>query len=223
MKTYSTENYLKAIYHLREETGSERISTNQLSAYLGVAAPSTTEMLKKMAALEPRLVEYQPYGGVRLTAVGEKAALEVIRHHRLIETYLNRFLGFSWDEVHEEAEQLEHAISEELEERIAQALNYPRTDPHGEPIPTREGVVEVIATIPLSQVESGASATIQQVFSGDPELLRYLERLGLVPQVEVDVLEKASLDRPLHLRLRGPSSPILAIEPEVANRILVIL
>ncbi len=134
--TQTIEDYLKSIYELTRS--GQRASTNQLALYLGVTPASVSEMIKKLAESQPSLVDYQKHHGVILTQDGERIALEILRHHRLLEMYLHQVLGYGWDEVHDEADRLEHVISEEFEERIAQALGNPQRDPHGDPIPTRD-------------------------------------------------------------------------------------
>jgi len=156
-------------------------------------------MIKKLA--EMKLLRYSPYHGVNLTKAGEKIALEVIRHHRLLELYLAEALGYSLDKVHDEAERLEHSISEEFEEKIDKLLGRPRTDPHGDPIPTKEGVVAESRQERLSVLEIGRKAVISRVSNQDPERLRYLASLGLVPKASVIVMEKAPFKGPLRLNV----------------------
>jgi DtxR family Mn-dependent transcriptional regulator len=196
MISEAIQDYLKGIYHLEERDGSA--STSALAAAMGVAAPSVTGMVKRLAALH--LVDHTPYQGVALTPAGRKIALEVIRHHRLLELYLAETLGYSWDRVHEEAERLEHVISEELEEKIFEALGRPVRDPHGEPIPSRDGDVEVRELERLSDLEVGAGGIIGQVSETTPEILRYLGDRGLVPDTAVAVQEKAPFDGPITIR-----------------------
>ena len=204
MISEAVQDYLKAIYNLQTRGGA--VSTSALAEALGVSAPSATGMVKKLAAL--RLLRHTRYQGVVLTRAGEKIALEVLRHHRLLELYLAQALGYSWDKVHEEAEKLEHAISEEFEERIFEALGRPTLDPHGHPIPTREGTVEQRKQEPLLDLEPGVTATIRQVSDGDAEMLRYLGNLGLIPETSIEVLDKAPFDGPMTVRA-GDSAHVL--------------
>lgn len=182
--TQSMENYLKAIFEIQER--SERATTSVIAQRMSLAAPSVTAMVKKLAEL--RLVSHEPYQGVRLTRAGEMAAAEVVRHHRLIEKYLAEALGVPWDRVHEEAEKLEHVISEDLEDRIDGALGYPTVDPHGAPIPARDGSVVRVAALPLSESESGARVVVVEVDDRDPNLLRYLGERHLYPGTTVEVV-----------------------------------
>ena len=194
----ATEDYLKAVWKLRQ---AGRATTSSLAAELGVAPASVTGMLKKLAALG--LVEHRPYRGARLTPAGERVALEVIRHHRLLELYLMEALGLGWDEVHAEAERLEHHLSEELEARIDAALGHPTRDPHGEPIPTAELAVEIDEPRYLSEVADGGSAVVASVPDDDPGLLRYLGDVGLYPGTEVGVVARAPYGGSITIRVGG--------------------
>ena len=182
--TQSMENYLKAIFEILER--EERASTSCIAERMDLAAPSVTAMVKKLAEL--RLVTHEPYQGVRLTRAGEMAAAEVVRHHRLIEKYLAEALGVPWDRVHDEAEKLEHVISEDLEDRIDGALGFPTVDPHGAPIPARDGTVRRATARPLVDVTEGESVVIVEVDDKDPALLRYLGERRLYPGTGVDVI-----------------------------------
>lgn len=186
MITKAIEDYLKIIYKLSETKG--KVTTNAISERLGISQASVTGMLKKLSEL--KLIRYTPYYGVELSQAGKKIALEVIRHHRLLELYLAEALGFTWDKVHEEAERLEHVISEEFEEKMAEFLGHPSTDPHGAPIPSKDGAIEKRSLIPLSKIEAGNRVEIKQVSDRDPEMLRYLGKIGIYPEVVIDVLEK---------------------------------
>ena len=199
----AVEDYLKAIYEIRTEGGQDRVSTSSLAACLGVARASVTGMLKKLNAMDPKLVDYVRYRGVKLTPAGEKIALEVLRHHRLIELYLSEALGYSWDEVHLEADSLEHVISEDLEDRIAIRLGHPQVDPHGAPIPDRDGNIIQQEEIQLTQLGVNQSAYITRVSDHDPTMLRYLQELGLTLNAQIEVTEKAPFSGPLHIRLIG--------------------
>jgi DtxR family Mn-dependent transcriptional regulator len=184
--TESTDDYLKAILELSGPAG-ERVSSNALAQRLGVRAASVTGMLQKLAAQKPSFVRYEKHHGVRLTEAGRHRALEVLRHHRLLERFLHDFLDYPWDEVHEEAERLEHFISERLEDRIAAKLGDPDTDPHGHPIPERNGAVRPREEVPLSTWVCGVPAVISSVSDRDPAALRDMQRLGLLPGVHVRV------------------------------------
>jgi DtxR family Mn-dependent transcriptional regulator len=165
---------------------------------MGVAAASATGMVKKLAGL--KLARHSPYQGVILTKAGEKMALEVIRHHRLLELYLAEALGYSWDKVHEEAERLEHVISEEFEEKIFEALGRPTRDPHGDPIPTKDGTLVAGSHERLSEMEPGATGVIRRVSDRNAEMLRYLALRGLVPDATVQVVEKAPFNGPITVK-----------------------
>jgi DtxR family Mn-dependent transcriptional regulator len=220
MLSESTENYLKAIYELQQQSG--RVSTNMLAERLGVAAGSVTGMLKKLAEERPRLVNYERHHGASLTPAGRKIALEVIRHHRLIELYLQQALGYTWDAVHQEAERLEHVISEELEDRIAEMLGHPAFDPHGDPIPGKDGTVPEQVAPPLSDLAAGQSGRVARVSDGDPALLRYLAELGIIPSATLTVAEKAPFGGPLHVRVGAQSdSPAHALGREVTDQVFV--
>ena len=172
------EDYAKAIYALELRDG-EPVSTNALAERLGVTPASASGMVKRLGELG--LVEHQPYRGVSLTDDGRRVALEVMRHHRLLELYLVQSLGVPWDRVHEEAEVLEHVLSEELEELIAAKLGDPTHDPHGDPIPTRELTIEEGATQSLQSLDAGAGGTFARVSDSDPEMLRFLAERGIAP------------------------------------------
>jgi DtxR family Mn-dependent transcriptional regulator len=178
------EDYLKAIYRIAES--DKRVTTNGLAERLGVSAASVTNMMKRLARL--RLVRHVPYRGVELTEAGEKVALEVIRHHRLLELYLSRHLGVRLDRVHDEADRLEHVISEDLEERIAASLGQPDLDPHGDPIPARDGsVAEPFAQL-LSSARPGQRGVIVRVSDRDDRIVRDLSAAGLLPGVSLEVV-----------------------------------
>jgi DtxR family Mn-dependent transcriptional regulator len=201
--TMSIQDYLKNIYELTENGDSA--STNALAKKMNISAPSVTGMVQKLASSKPALVEYQKHQGVTLTREGKRAALEVIRHHRLLEAWLVQTLGYSWDEVHEEAERLEHVISEDFERRIAAAMGDPVRDPHGELIPTADLKMPHDDSTPLSALRPKQSATIKRVMASDAELLRYLEGLGLVPGIRVDVTEYSPFDHNLTIKVAKKS------------------
>jgi DtxR family transcriptional regulator, Mn-dependent transcriptional regulator len=214
--TISIQDYLKSIYELTEN--GENASTTALAKKLKISAPSVTGMIQKLASARPALVEYQKHQGVTLTKEGKKAALEVIRHHRLLEAWLVQTLGYSWDEVHEEAERLEHVISENFEQRIAAAMGHPDRDPHGEPIPTADLRMPLDDSMPLSALRSNQTATIQRVQASDKELLRYLEELGLVPGVQIEVKDYSPFDHNLTIKL-GRKSLVLGLS--ITSKIFV--
>jgi DtxR family Mn-dependent transcriptional regulator len=187
------QDYLKEIYKLQSRSG--RATTTQLAKAMGVAPSSATAMLKKLAALG--LAEHARYRGVTLTEAGEQVALEVIRHHRLLEQYLAKTLGLSIDAVHAEADRLEHALSEELEALIDRSLGYPTHDPHGDPIPDATLNVDEARLKPLADLQPGEHATVRRVPDGDSELLRYLSRLSLLPGRRVRLLRSAPFEGPV--------------------------
>ncbi|HKY60613.1 MAG TPA: metal-dependent transcriptional regulator [Gemmatimonadota bacterium] len=214
--TPPVEDYLKAIYALsREDLGEDRVSTSAIAERMQVSAASATSMMQRLA--EMKLVHYVPYQGVSLTEAGEKIALEVIRHHRLLELYLAEALGYPWDAVHDEAERLEHVISEEFEDRIDAMLGHPTTDPHGHPIPPKTGRMPDEEQRRLSEVEPGEVVVVRRVHDRDVGALRALSLLKLFPGVELRVL-----DRP-------PGGPItverdgkrVSVERELARTVFV--
>jgi DtxR family Mn-dependent transcriptional regulator len=214
--TRSIQDYLKHIYELTEH--GQLASTNDLARLLNVKPASVTGMIQKLAAEKPALVAYQKHQGVTLTAAGKKAALEVIRHHRLLETWLALTLGYSWDEVHEEAERLEHVISEDFEQRIAAAMGHPIRDPHGEPIPSADLKMPSDNTTPLSALRPPATAKIRRVDASDPDLLRHLDSLGLVPGGQVEVRGYSPYDHNLTIK-QGAKSTVLGLS--VTSKIFV--
>jgi DtxR family Mn-dependent transcriptional regulator len=190
--TPSIQDYLKHIYDL--SVNGAPASTTDLAARLGISAASVTGMIQRLAKAKPALVHYHKHHGATLTDVGNRAALEVIRHHRLLETYLVQALGYSWDQVHEEAERLEHVISENMEARIAAALGDPARDPHGDLIPSAELLVSVDDSLPLSSLRPPQAGLIVRVQSKDAALLRHLGELGLVPGAQVRVTAHSTYD-----------------------------
>lgn len=217
--TESIQNYLKTIHSLTLD--GEAASTTDLAARLNVAPASVTGMIQKLAAATPPLVVYRKHQGVTLTPEGEKAALEVIRHHRLLETYLVTMLGYSWDNVHEEACRLEHVISEEFEARIAAVLGHPERDPHGEPIPSPELVMPSDKSLPLSALRESQRAQIARVQAHDPALLRHLESLGLVPGAKVEVLAYSPFDQNLEVKVEGQKAKVIGLT--ISSQIFVVL
>jgi len=192
----AVENYAKAIYALRERGGA--VTTTALAERLGVTPASASGMLKKLDALG--LVRHEPYRGVELTEEGERVALRVIRHHRLLELYLAERLDMPWDRVHDEAEVLEHVISEELEELIAAKLGNPTHDPHGDPIPTPDLRIEEQPTVSLESLDTGDRGVFVRVSDADPEMLRYLGERGIAPGDPFEVVEKQPFAGPAFVR-----------------------
>ena len=186
MHTESVQNYLKAIYHLREQSG--KVTTTALARELEVAPASATLMIKRLA--EQDLVVHEPYRGVALSAEGERVAVEMVRHHRLVERFLAEVLDVPWDEVHDEAEKWEHLLSEDIEERMDRALGFPESDPHGAPIPARNGAVARREESPLTALRPGQSAVVAEVDDRDAAVLRYVAALGLVPGARLEVVDE---------------------------------
>ena len=215
MPTTSAENYLKAIYS-RQEEENRRVKTKEIADDLDISLPSVSGMLKSLA--ENGLVEYEPYHGVRLTDEGRTMALRVIRNHRLIEVFLIQTLGYSWDEVHSEAERLEHAVSDKLVERIDAFLKFPRFDPHGDPIPTAEGELHQREMINLVEAEPGMQLRVERVLDQTPEVLRYLDRIGLRPGAQLRVEEVLSFDGQMFLEIDDEE---VSISERLAGKMLV--
>jgi DtxR family Mn-dependent transcriptional regulator len=199
MLSQAMENYLKTIFEVLEK--NERATTSAIAGRLEVAPASVTAMIKKLAQLN--LVTHKRYQGVMLTRVGEQAALEILRHHRLLELYLAEALGVPWDQVHEEAEKLEHVLSEDLEDRIAHALGDPKVDPHGAPIPARDGSMLRVDARELSAVNAGETVTVVEVDDRDPELLKFLGELRLYPGAKIEVSGIEPYDGPFMLKVNG--------------------
>lgn len=212
----SVEDYLKAIYSLVER--GEPASTSSIAALLDVQPASVSGMVKRLA--ETGLVKHVPYKGVRLTGKGSREALRIVRRHRVLESYLAARLGYSWDDIHEEAERLEHAASDKLIDRMAEALQDPRHDPHGAPIPTRGGEIEATDHFTLAEAEAGDEIEIRSVHDEDAERLRYMEAQGLVPGVTLAVEERAPFDGPVTVRL-GAEAQSRTIGFDLARRIFV--
>jgi len=214
MPTPAVEDYLKAIYLLSVE--GERVSNSAIAERLGIAAASVTEMLKRLG--EAGLVEHVPYRGVTLTEAGAETAVRMIRRHRVLESFLVEQLGYTWDQVHEEAERLEHAASDDLIDRMAQVLGEPREDPHGHPIPARgcEFLEEPLPT--LAELGAGRRAVLRRVSDEDPALLRYLAELNLRPGVTIELIDRAPFDGPLRVRI-GDAIELLGVE--LAKRLYV--
>jgi len=196
--TRAQEDYLKALYLLR---GDERpVPTRELAQRLGISSPSVSEMVTRLTA--QGLVEHDRYRGQQLTREGRKIALELVRHHRLLEMFLVQVLGYSWDEVHEEAERLEHVISERMEQRIFELLGRPEIDPHGHAIPTLTGRVRPVSRRALSECAVGEKVVVA-VSDEDAAKLRDIERRGLVPGVHLTVVAQSEFEGPIEVRLRG--------------------
>lgn len=215
-RSQSVEDYLKAIYKLESSGDGKGVPTSQLAKELGVANASVTNMIKRLSGLG--MVTYESYYGANLTQSGRKIALEMIRHHRLLELYLAEMLGYSWDQVHDEAEKLEHHISEQFEDKISELLNNPKFDPHGDPIPTKDGKMPQLGLLPLSDVPDGQEFELKRVKNQDPELLRYLQEYDLTPGVNIRVLKKEPFDGPLEIKVDGRT---ITLGHNIASDILV--
>ena len=212
----SAEDYLKAVYSLTER--EESASTSALAESLDVQPASVTGMVKRLA--ESGYLEHARYRGVRLTEAGSREALRIIRRHRILETYLHMHLGYSWEDVHQEAERLEHAASDALIDRMATILEHPSHDPHGAPIPTSSGEIEISALVTLNEVEPGVAVEIRSVQDEEPDRLRYLETLGLVPGVRIVVQERAPFDGPTTISI-GNRETAEIIGSDLADGIFV--
>ena len=211
------EDYLRTIYKLGQRLDGGPVTTSLIADKMDVAPASATNMIKKLA--EMKLLAHAPYKGVELTSGGAKIALETIRHHRLLELYLTQALGYGWDEVDAEADRLEHAISEEFEDRIDAALGHPTVGAHGEPIPSKRGDIRSTAYRPLSDLEVGSAAVIREVSDRDSEMLRYMEDMGLQLGTDVEVRSKAPFKGPLQLKVGQGGDCSLGLE--VARHIFV--
>lgn len=214
MLSPAVEDYLKAIYKLQSDGA---VATSAIADALDVSSASVTNMAKRLA--DRQLVEYESYKGVRLTDTGKKIALEIIRHHRLLELYFKEKMGYSWEQLHEEAEHLEHHISEQFEEKIDELLDYPTRDPHGHPIPTPDGALDEPSADALSDVEPGTTVVVQHLSDQDHDLLHYLEDLGLMPQTELTVVDKEPFEGPLTIRI-GDTEQVLG--HRVASSVFVV-
>jgi DtxR family Mn-dependent transcriptional regulator len=214
----ATEDYLKAIYEITRR--EERASTHEIAEQVGVTPASATGMIQKLAIEKPPLINYEKNHGVALTDEGELVALEVIRHHRLLETFLQEKLGYTWDEVHDEADRLEHVISEQLEERIARLLGDPDYDPHGDPIPNREFDLPAQSDTSLAELKPGDEATVVRINTGDPGVLRYLASIGLSLNSKVAVENVSPFDGNTSLKIEGEDK-IRVLGPIITNKIIV--
>ena len=208
------EDYLKAIYEL--ERSGEPAETNAIARLLEIAPASVSGMVRRLS--DQGLIRHERYRGTRLTSAGRRAALRTLRRHRVIEAYLTSALGFTWDRVHDEAERLEHAASDDLIDRMAEAIGEPATDPHGAPIPTREGTLEERSLLPLSALAVGDTARVERVSDDNAERLRYLAELGIVPGASVQVVEREPFEGPIALRVQNANR---TIGPSLASQILV--
>lgn len=215
MLSQAIQDYLKAIYKLQE---NEPVSTTDLSKELGVSGASVTGMLKRLASMG--LIEYSSYHGAKLTPTGEKAALETIRFHRLLELYLKEKLNYPLEKVHEEACRLEHFISEEFVERITKILGDPKFDPHGHPIPSKEGKVSSVNEFPLTEGEIGKTYLISHLEDDRPELLGYLESRGLLPDSQIQIVDKTPINDTVTINIKNQNKNVI-IGYEVAKRIYI--
>lgn len=204
-RSEAVEDFLKAVYKLQQQ--HEQVPTTAIAQELNITPPSATDMAKKLAdkqRLKEPLLEYTRYKGVKLTELGMEVALEVLRHHRLIELYLVEALGYSLDEVHDEAERLEHVISERFEQRIAEFLGHPDIDPHGDPIPSLEGSMpEGHELMPLADLPLHTPAVVKRLLDQSPEILQYLREKGLTPGVTLVATERERFDGLLHIEVEG--------------------
>lgn len=210
MLSPAVEDYLKAIFNLQADSGDEdeTVGTSRLAEHLGVSSASVTNMLKRLDTLG--LATYIAYKGVRLSEAGRTIALEIIRHHRLLETYLREVMGYDWEEMHKEAELLEHHISEEFENRLDKMLGYPTHDPHGDPIPDRDGTMVQIASDPLAKCPAGEVLVVRRVTDTDMDVLRDIESLNLLPGQEVTIVDRSSPDSSLTVQHGDRTIPVPA-------------
>lgn len=215
MLSLTEENYLKAIYHL-SEGGSKSVLTNELAEAMSTKAASVTDMIKKLSAKE--LINYEKYYGVNITTQGKNQALKVIRKHRLWETFLVEKLGFHWDEVHDVAEQLEHVNSASLIEKLDEFLGFPKTDPHGDPIPDKNGKMKVVAQVALDQLKTGYQGKIVAVKDSDSNLLKFLDKIGAKPGMKIKILGREEYDMSMEVLLDDHR---VFISKEVSQNILV--
>ncbi len=197
MPNRSTEDYIKNIYKLQK--AGMKVTTSALAASLDLSDPSITDMIKKLS--EKGYVSYAPYQGVELTRSGRRMALKILRRHRLWEMYLVKFLGFSWDQIHDEAEKLEHVTSEALEQKLDEALGYPGVDPHGDPIPSAEGELEQADYAPLAQFTAGDVVRVLRVSDSDPGILQHASRLGIRLNAKITIRDKKAFDGSMTVRV----------------------
>lgn len=214
----ATEDYLKTIFSLTQE--SDRAGTKEIAVKLGVSQASVSGYLQKLAGAEPPLIDYRKRQGAALTEAGERIALKIIRNHRLLETFLHRTLGYTWDRVHDEACRLEHAISDEFEEKVAELLGHPAHDPHGDPIPDRELNMPLRKALSLAEIEAGEKVSVERVSDSDATLLRHLGDMNILPGKRLTVKELSPFDRNMTLRIHGVCGTVV-IGPIVAQQIFV--
>jgi len=214
--TQTAQDYLKAIFKLERQY--PRVTTSAIAEWMGVSPAAVTSMVKKLDELQ--LLRRTPYQGVELTEAGRRVALETIRHHRLLEVFMVRILGFGWDEVNDEAERLEHFISENFEDHIDRVLDYPKYCPHGDPIPTKEGHLAEAISTPLSALPPGGCAVVRRIGNTDAEVLRYLASLDLQPGKAIELIELGPFRGPVVIRVDGRSH---AIGRDLADTIYVSL
>ena len=212
------QDYLKQIYELTRVGG--RASTSQLAKALGISAASVTNMLQKLSKTQPPYVTYEKHHGVRLTEAGRLTALKMIRRHRLIERYLVEKLGYSWDEVHKEAEILEHAMSPKLERRIDAALGYPEFDPHGDPIPNANLDMPDVEQIPLTELEIGQSGRVIRVPNEDSQILRFLGKCGLHPRARVKLIARTPYDQTMRVKIKDADDEAV-VGPSLGSQIML--
>lgn len=227
LRSEAIDNFLKTVYVLQQQV--DPVPTTLLARSLGITAASVTDMIKRLSGVDddppkspppPPLLEYEKYKGVRLSPAGKQIALEVIRHHRLLELYLSQALGYTWDEVHEEADILEHYISEKLEARIAAALGHPEIDPHGDPIPALDGTIAAQELLLLSDAKVKEKLSVSRIADQTPEVLRYLSELGLTPGAALMLLQRAPLNDTITIRIGEDPTP-RTISIQVARKVLV--
>jgi DtxR family Mn-dependent transcriptional regulator len=214
------QDYLKQIYELTRSGGSA--STSQLAEVLGISSASVTNMIQKLSVTVPPYVIYMKHHGVKLTDAGMQVALKIVRRHRLIEHYLVKALGYSWDEVHKEAEILEHAMSPLLEERMDAALGYPEFDPHGDPIPDADLNLPEMDQTALSMLEVGKSGLIFRVPHEDPEILRYLDKCGMRPGAHIRLIARTPYDQTMRIKILDIDEETV-IGPNLGNQITISL
>lgn len=216
--SHNIQDYLKRIYELTLQGG--KATTSQLAEVLEISPASVTNMLQKLSTTEPPYVTYQKHQGVRLTEAGRMAALKILRRHRLIEAFLVAKLGYSWDEVHDEAEVLEHAMSARLETRIDAVLKHPKFDPHGDPIPDEDLTLPDIKQIALSDLSVGAQGAILRVPHEDPEVLRYLGKSGLQPGALITLLSRTPYDQTMRVQIEGNDEEVV-IGPSLGAKVFI--
>jgi DtxR family Mn-dependent transcriptional regulator len=215
MLSLTEENYLKAVYHL-SDGGARSVSTNDLAEAMHTKAASVTDMIKKLSNKE--LISYERYYGANITAKGKTKALQVIRKHRLWETFLVEKLGFTWDQVHEVAEQLEHIQSTHLIDKLDEYLGFPKVDPHGDPIPDQHGKLKSSPQVSLDQMKPGSKGTISCVRDSDPQLLKYLDRIGAKPGKKVQIMNRENYDESIEVMIE---KKVVFVSKEVSKNILL--